>query len=84
MLGHVEPRDGDLVSHEEPNGNVVIEVSASHLLLLHAYKVLGGFSLRSESLKPDLVPLLSAFLCLQRRSNGERSREKGSLGLGHS
>lgn len=24
MLGHVEPRDGDLVSHKEPNGNIVI------------------------------------------------------------
>lgn len=84
VLGHVEPRDGDLVSHKEPNGSVVIKVSAPHLLLLHTYKVLSGFSLRSESLKSDLVPLLSAFLCLHRRSNGEENRRKGSLGLGHS
>lgn len=84
MLGHAEPRDGDLVSHEEPNGSIVIKVSASHLVLLHMYKVLSGFSLRSESLKSDLVPLLSAFLCLHRRSNEEQNWRKDSLGLEHS
>lgn len=80
MLEHAEPRDGGLVSHKEPNGNVVIQVSASHPLLLHTCKVLGVFSLCSESLKSDLFPLL----CLHRRTNEERTGEKGILGLGHS
>lgn len=77
----MEPREA-LVSHEEPNGNRVIKVSASHLLLLHTCKALSGSGMCSESLKSDFVPLLSVCLCLHRRSNEEENWRKGSLWTG--
>lgn len=82
MLDPAEPRDDDSVSHKDPNGSVVIQVSASHLFLSHTYKVHSGISLCSESLKSDLVPLLSAFLCLHRRSSEERTGEGAAQGWG--
>jgi len=60
VLGHKEPRDGDIVSHEEPNRNTVINVSASHLLLSCMCEVLSSSGLHSESLKSDLVLSLFA------------------------
>lgn len=65
MLGHREPWDDDLVSHEEPHGNAVINVSASHLVLSCMCRVLSSSGLHSESLESDLV--LPFFL--HRRSN---------------
>lgn len=81
MLGHMEPREAS-VSHEEPSGNTVIKVSASHFLLLHTCKALSGSGLCSELLKSDFVSLLSVFLCLHRRSNEEENWRKGSLCTG--
>lgn len=80
MLGCMEPGDGELASHQEPNGSVVIKVSASYLLLLHTHKAPSGFSLRSAWLKSDLVPSLSAFPCSHRRSNEEGTGERAAEG----
>lgn len=81
MLGHVEPRDGALVSQEEPNGSTVIEVPAPQLPLLHTSP--HSFS-HAQLLQSHPAPLLFLSLGLQGRSKEGWKWRRESLGLVHS
>lgn len=74
MLEHAKLRDCDLVSHKEPSGSVVTQISASPPSFITYMQSPRCFQLVLESLKSDLVPLL----CLRRRSDEERAGEEAS------